>query len=92
MNRQKTLKFQKAKFEDEKARTQLKIAIYTHVTIHSAIRTCDHMVSLCNTCFTDSKASGFKLSRTKCTSLIYIYKTECLFAYFVCKSTVVLRS
>jgi hypothetical protein len=68
MNGQKTLKFQKAKFEDEKARTQLKIA--THVAIHSAIRTCDHMVSLCNTCFTNSKKSGFKLSRTKCTSLI----------------------
>jgi hypothetical protein len=40
-----------------------------------------------------SAESYFKVDlKLNLISYLYIYKTECLFVYFVCKSTVLLRS
>jgi hypothetical protein len=61
---------------------------------HSVGKSCDDAVSFdaLKNSFACISGHSFVSRYRLILPIIYIYKTECLFVYFVCKSTVLLRS
>lgn len=48
--------------------SQAMLALY--VAVHTPFLSSDHLGTLCNTAFRDSKAANFNLHRTKCSKII----------------------
>lgn len=51
-----------------KLKSQANLA--TFVAVHTSFRSIDHLSDLCNNTFHDSKSCGFKMHRSKCSSII----------------------